>query len=67
MTKKSSSLFGHELKVGVPDGVIVEGGLEVAPVDVEVVDIVEHLRVLLQARAGVSHFDCSSNQQLYCL
>ena len=58
MTKKSSALPGDELEVGVPDGVIIQGCLEVAPVDVEVVDIVEHLRVLLLlARARVRHFD----------
>ena len=65
VTKKSSALPGDELEVGVPDGVIIQGRLEVAPVDVDVVDIVEHLRVLLlMARARVRHFDFSNQQQL---
>ena len=63
MTKKSSALPGDELEVRVPDGVIIQGRLEVAPVDVEVVDIVEHLRVLLLL-ARVRHFDFSNQQQL---
>ena len=57
MTKKSSALSGDELQVGFPDGVVVQGGLQVAPVDLEVVDIVEHLRFLIMARDGVRHFD----------
>ena len=57
VTKKSPAFSRDELQVGFPHGVVVQGSLEIAPVDLEVVDIVEHLRFLILARDGVRHFD----------
>ena len=57
VTKKSPAFSRDELQVGFPDGVVVQGGLQVTPMDLEVVDIIEHLRFLILARDGVRHFD----------
>ena len=47
MTKQFPSFFADQLQVGLSDGVVVDGSLEVAAVVLDVVDIVQHLLLLL--------------------
>ena len=47
MTKQFPSFFADQLQVRFSDRVVVDGSLEVAAVVLDVVDIVQHLLLLL--------------------